>query len=133
MKPVLIVVASVLLLAGCSSAPVPIDVAGNLTLSSSAAFKLDGDLGCMASSGYDDIVTGGQVVVSDGGGKTLGLGALAAGIVKTTDALNWSCVFSFTVPKVPAGGAFYKVAVGHRGAIQFTETDLKSGVALTLG
>lgn len=133
MKPVLIVVASVLLLSGCSSSPAPIDVTGSLTLTSAAALKFDGSQECTASSGYDDIATGGQVVVSDDGGKTIGLGTLTAGTLTTIDDLNWSCVFSFSVPKIPAGGSFYKVAIGHRDGVQFTEANLRDSVALTLG
>jgi hypothetical protein len=88
------------------------------------------DGSCYGGSGYDDIDTGTQVVVSDSSGKTVAIGKLGKSVMK---AANLECVWKFVVNGVPTGQRFYKVEVGHRGEVQYTEKQLRRGIGLSLG
>jgi hypothetical protein len=84
---------------------------------------------CTGTAGYDDITQGAQVVISDAAGKTLGIGALGVGVAE-----GGTCLFPFTVKGVKLGSKFYGVSITHRGVVQYTYSQLKSGqAALTLG
>lgn len=86
--------------------------------------------GCTGSGGYDDIREGAQVVVRDGGGRTLALGSLGGG-----EMIAATCVFPFEIPGVPRS-RFYSVEVSHRGEVNFSREDLVANqwvVQLSLG
>jgi hypothetical protein len=96
---------------------------------------------CSSEDGFGDVATGAQVVLSDGAGKTIAIGGLESGVAKFKP-LNGStvygspmCVYSFEWDSVPTGEQFYYVHVGNvnRGVVQFSESDLQAGPALTLG
>lgn len=137
-------VVAMLLLAGCSSAPPSFTTHGTLTLTSTinldgyadniagSAATLANTTGetCSGAGGYDDLIPGAQVKVSDASGKTLALGQLDPG---KYDAQLGTCTFTFTVPGTPAEQAFYGVMVSHRGAPQFTYAQMKTGPSLTIG
>jgi hypothetical protein len=137
-------VVAMLLLAGCSSAPPPFTTHGTLTLTSTinsdgyadsisgSASTLANTTGetCSGNGGYDDLIPGAQVKVSDASGKTLALGRLDPG---KYDAQLGTCTFTFTVPGTPAKQAFYGVMVSHRTGPQFTYTQMKAGPSLTIG
>jgi hypothetical protein len=78
------------------------------------------DLGkpCHALSGYQDIVAGANVVISDGAGKTLTTTQLRAGVY---DA-NADCVFGFTaaVKKVDA----YQGKIGQRDPVPYSQKEI---------
>jgi hypothetical protein len=89
----------------------------------------EGDNNCSGAVGYQDIAGGTtQVIVTDGSGTTVAVGHLATGRV-----IADGCAFKFKVQGVPAGKSFYKVEVGHRGAIQYTEKQMRDGIGLSLG
>lgn len=84
---------------------------------------------CFGANGYADISAGAQVTVSDSSGKTVALGELSGGRVR-----SGACVFDVTVEDVPAGNRFYKVEVTHRGNVQYSEDEMRNGqVSLVLG
>jgi hypothetical protein len=78
--------------------------------------------------GYDDVVTGTQVVVRDDAGNTVAVGDLNG--AKATDV---GCDYIFHLSDVPAGKKFYEVEVGSRGGVQYTEEELREGVGVELG
>lgn len=90
--------------------------------------NVEGGTTCTALDGYDDISAGTQVVVSDASGDTVAVGQLDAG-----KATSEACAFAFKIDDVPAGSKFYKVEVGKRGGLQYTEKELRAGVAVSLG
>lgn len=105
-----------------------IDVDGTLTLTTTSL--LVDDDGCSGNSGYDDITTGAEVVISDDAGRTLQITSLNVG-VPDDPSLPTSCTFSFTAT-VPAGKGFYGVEVTHRGIVKEPESSM-ANVGLTLG
>lgn len=105
---------------------------GSLTLTDSSAVDpsivMTGGV-CQGGGGYDDLHQGTQVTVTDQTGAIVGVGQLAAGSAISSS----SCQFLFTVAAVPAGRKFYGVAVSHRGSVQYTESQVRSGVELSIG
>jgi hypothetical protein len=87
---------------------------------------------CAGKGGYSDIRGGTQVVVTDGAGKTIGVASLAAGRLYSFDNQSTMCVFDFQTT-VPAGHAFYGVAVGKRGTVQYSSEQVAQPLRLTLG
>ena len=93
---------------------------------------------CITSDGYDDIAEGGQVVVSDDGGKTVGVGQLSAGVLTApagADSINdATCVFQFRLD-VDSDSTFFGVQIGNdnRGVLQYKRSDLLTGIDLVLG
>jgi hypothetical protein len=90
----------------------------------------------LSSRGYPDLVTGAQVVVTDASGKTIAVGQLEGGSVKTDPATGEPfkvCAMRFNVTGVPRGQGFYGVEVAHRGRVQFDEVKASSEVTLTIG
>jgi len=102
---------------------------GSMTLSDSDhnGIRFSGT-SCEGSGGFSDIHTGAQVTVTDQSGKTVGISELQQG----SYAAGNNCAFPFQV-KVPSGLKFYGVAVTHRGTVQYSETQMRSGPALSLG
>jgi hypothetical protein len=78
----------------------------------------------------EDVQEGGEVVVSDASGKTLGIGQLSNPVHG-----GWGyCTLNWQVDNVPAGANFYGIEVGHRGVVKVTEQQLEGGaVNLTVG
>lgn len=114
-----------------STAPPTFTVTGGLdlkTTSVTADDLLTAGGSCAGKGGFDDISEGTQVVISDKSGTTLALGQLSNSSYDIAD-----CHFDITVDSVPAGKSFYKVEVSHRGGIQFTESQLREGITLSLG
>ncbi|QBJ98805.1 hypothetical protein ERC79_17940 [Rhodococcus sp. ABRD24] len=83
---------------------------------------------CAGAGGYDDIIPGTEVTVSDESGTILGKGELSS----STGGSGY-CDFEFTIHDVPRGKHFYDVEVSQRGALSFTEEEAESGLSLTLG
>ena len=113
----------------CSAGPdvdPPID--GSLTIASPGDVQVTGS-SCRGAGGYSDIQEGSQVTVEDAAGKLIAISTLRAG------SGLLACVFPFSVVKVP-NVAFYKVAVGRRGAVSYSADELRTSswhVDLTLG
>lgn len=127
--------------AGADAATTPTPTASDTTASAGpAAFNVSGQLdlvgrdnwlkvggNCFGVDGYDDIDSGAQVVIRDGDGTKVAIGALEDGYVQ-----NGDCIFLFFVTDVPEGGGVYSVEVAHRGEVAFSESE--AGVLhLTLG
>lgn len=111
------------------AAPRTMNVAGNITLTTTDVYYLTGTLGeeCYGTSQWRDMVKGAQVTVSDGAGTVLATGKLQQG--------RWydSCVFSFTVTEVPEHPVLQVEVAGH-GKVAFELDQVKNGgVKLTLG
>lgn len=117
-----------------SAAPASFTVNGRLRLELSG-FTWNPGQGCWGISGYDDLREGAQVVITDGLGATIAVGALDTGIVtlNPTDQKRASyCELPFTVQQVPAGRGFYGVEVAHRGRVQYPEADVRGLLELSL-
>jgi hypothetical protein len=89
---------------------------------------------CSGNGGYGDIAAGLQVVITDNSGATIGLGHLADDVAATQAANKTSrdlgiydqgdtCVYDFTLSGLP-DSPFYGIAVGRRGVVQFSGSDL---------
>jgi hypothetical protein len=105
-------------------------VHGSLVLHGDSASILRYPSGCAGQGGLNDLIPGGEVIVSDAGGRTLAIGLIIGG---TPGASTTACTMTFEVDKVPSGKKFYGLTVTHRGTVQFTEAGLKAGPQLTLG
>ena len=86
--------------------------------------------GCWGRGGYDDIAEGGQVVVSDATGATVGVGRLADA---RYDEFRGRCTFTIIIKGVRDGGQFYSIEVTHRGKVQYSRSDLEKTVTLSVG
>jgi hypothetical protein len=93
-------------------------ITGTMALVNSGFITRADGQGCEGTSGYDDIDQGTQVTVTDGGGKTLGVGAL--GIGRSESEI---CTFEFSIPNV-ADADFYKIEVSHRGELSYSKQEL---------
>ena len=106
---------------------------GSLSLSDSSSFgSLNPGDSCQGSDGYDDIVPGAQVVVTDQSGKTLQTGVLGAGSYDGS-----SCDFDLKISNLP-DASFYRLQIGRetRGTMQYSLSEMKRNhwqVSLTLG
>lgn len=102
----------------------PIDVVGTMTISDYSpstfypSIRNSGSW-CWGSSGYSDMDEGTKVVITNQDGKRLAETALEAGVGGA-----YSCVFEFKF-EVMEGETEYLVAVGKRGEISYTESELK--------
>lgn len=95
-----------------------LDWLGKIT-TSSGGVQLGGP--CSTSGVYADITAGNTVTVRDDTDKVVGTAALGSGTLGFSS--NPVCVFTFTVPDVPAA-KFITVEVGHRGSLTFSAADL---------
>lgn len=112
-----------------TSSPHTVTINGTLTLSDTTASMLvESNGNCLGGGGYADIAPGAGIVVTNESGKTIGVGSLPD---DGTSASPGTCLFAFTVSKVPAA-KFYGIQVAHRGVVQVTP-DQVADVALTLG
>lgn len=84
---------------------------------------------CGGNNGYDDLVAGAPVNITDAAGATVALGQLNAGRYDSTTHL---CTLQWTV-KVPTGKKFYGVAVGRRPALKLAEAQMHQPVELSIG
>lgn len=78
--------------------------------------------------GYSDISDGTEVDLTDAAGRIVSYGQLS----EVTSAIC-STVYNFSLPGVPSGLPFYGVTVSHRGTIHYIESQLRSGLSLSLG
>jgi hypothetical protein len=90
-------------------------------------FSSDGAGGCEGDSGYGDLNSITQVVVTDNKGKEADRTQLDSGRKDYGD-----CVFTFDFV-VPKGPRFFVVSVGDRGSSQYTYEELKVPGAILLG
>jgi hypothetical protein len=93
-------------------------ITGTMTLFNGGFITRADGQGCEGTSGYDDIDEGTQVTVTDGAGKTLGVGNLGIGRNE-----SGSCSFEFSIPNV-ADADFYKIEVSHRGELSYSKKEL---------
>lgn len=77
--------------------------------------------GCSPDTGYKDL-PGAEVTVADEAGRTLAVAHLDQG-TWVTDV----CSYAFTITGVPAGRKFYKLTIGRRGTLTYTEAQLSAG------
>lgn len=104
--------------------PTTFDVHGTLQLQDPETVRA----GCVGQGGYSDIRVNVQVVVTDGAGKTVGIGRAE----KFTNK-GLFCAYEFLVRDVPAGLDFYGIEVSKRGRVQYNEEQLRAGITLSLG
>lgn len=87
-------------------------------------------------TGYDDLIAGAPVVVTDAAGMTVAIGKLGAGVPDIRPELNQYlkvCTMRFTVTEVPAGRGFYGVQIASRDLVQYPEQRLAEPLTLTIG
>jgi hypothetical protein len=102
---------------------------GEFTLAEEAIS--DGVGGCEGSSGYNDIALGTSVTVYDAAGSVIATGFLG---LSEFDETAGSCTYDVSVDDVPADEDFYQVEISHRGKLQLSAEEAKSGgFAGTLG
>lgn len=83
--------------------------------------------------GWQDIAPGASVVITDQAGTTIATGVLQEGNGETTASGGTDCRLGFAITGVPDDRTFYGVTVSHRGTVQFSAQQAKSGeVALAL-
>ncbi len=128
--PLLVLAVAVLIVAGGIGGylllrPSRLTISGVLELRSASTATSAGR--CSGTGGYNDIVAGADVTVTDAAGTIVAIGALGAGAVT-----NMACAFPFSV-SAPAGKGFYGLAIGHRSKVQYSESALAKPVHLSLG
>ncbi|MEU9014279.1 hypothetical protein AB0D12_31820 [Streptomyces sp. NPDC048479] len=96
------------------------------TFSLTDEVRTDDAGGCYGGDGYDDIATGTSVTVYDAAGAVIATGGLGKS-KPGPGAYPSLCVFDVAVKGVPNGQDFYKVEVSHRGNLQMTAEEAKSG------
>lgn len=84
----------------------------------------DGALGCEGTGGYDDIGLGTSVTVYDAAGTVIAASEL---VLSDFDSAARSCSFDISVDNVPDGERFYQVEISHRGKVQLSAEEAKSG------
>jgi FHA domain len=89
-------------------------------------FTTDGAGGCEGNSGYGDLNSITQVVVTDDHAKEVARTELGQGRASARD-----CVFTFTF-KVKEGPKYYVVTVGRRGSSQYTFAQLQQPDSISL-
>ncbi|MFD6274809.1 hypothetical protein ACFWFI_04405 [Streptomyces sp. NPDC060209] len=95
---------------------------GEFTLTEAAIS--DGIGGCEGADGYDDIELGTSVTVYDAAGAVIATSFLA---LSEFDEAAGSCTYDVSVEDVPADEDFYQVEISHRGKIQLSAEEAKSG------
>ncbi|ACV78328.1 hypothetical protein [Nakamurella multipartita] len=85
-----------------------------------------------ATYGTDDgdVRDGAQITVRSDG-QVVALGRLREGEQRDNGPVSL-CRFPLVIDDVPAGHEFYEVEVAHRGAVTYSEADLRDGLRLTL-
>lgn len=96
---------------------------GTITLTSSSGVSHSGTK-CNGTGGYDDLTGGAPVTVKNENGSVIATGSLDEGVSDTTYP-TVSCHFSFTIPNLP-DAKFYSIEVTHRGALTYSQDQLKS-------
>lgn len=90
------------------------------------------DHGCATyGTTFGDIRAGTQITVKSDG-RTVALGRLREGDQHDNGSLSL-CQFPLVIDDVPGGHDYYQVEVAHRGAVTFTEADLRGGLRVTVG
>ena len=80
--------------------------------------------GCEGREGYDDIVGGAQVLVSDEAGTTIASSRLEPGeIVRAHDGII-TCEWSFEIADVPEA-KFYEIEVSRRGGLKYSKAEME--------
>lgn len=85
--------------------------------------------GCKGNSGYQDLNSIAQVVVTDDKGKEIARTELGTGSVESD-----TCVLKFTF-EITKGPKYFVVTVGHRGSSQYTYKEITTpdSINLTIG
>lgn len=78
---------------------------------------------CTGSGGFKDLREGGQVLVLNQDGTTVGTGTLSAG--KQDSSRRALCTWTFSVAGIP-DAAFYRVKVNHRDGPTYSMTDMET-------
>jgi hypothetical protein len=92
---------------------------------------IEGDAkSCSGTGGYEDIVDGAQVTITNESGTVIGTGNL-----ERSENIDAACRFYFTVPNLPIA-KFYGIEVSHRGQVRYSHEQLQGenwNVSLDLG
>lgn len=104
------------------------DVHGTVTLVGDTTASTEPGFACEGARGYDDLSPTTTVRITNGYGSLY-----APGTFTGSAHGNGLCTFFFTVPDVPRGAADYDVEISHRGSVTYAESEVESGVHLTLG
>lgn len=122
--------------AGTASTAVPapvVAVAGTVVLQQGQFVWSRSTNACQGQRGFADVAEGAQVVVTDAGGKVVGVGSLGPGVGQGGSTLGTSggavvaavCELRFTAA-VPGGVGPYGVEVGKRGVLRYTEDEIRA-------
>jgi hypothetical protein len=125
---------------GGTSEPTAHSLSGQITVKHMQTYppsgmRWGGD-SCRESGGYSDMREGAQVVVKDGSGSVIAVGALGPGEAPgAAGEKSPDCQFPFSVAGIPVE-EFYSIEVSHRGATTFSHDELEAQgwtVSLSLG
>lgn len=91
---------------------------------------------CIVKDGYSDVDGGAAVILMDGSGATVGKTQLSSPILAADEDAEklWDgwCELTFSA-EIPAGLDYYRVKVGDRDPLDFTEDEMVAGVGIDLG
>ena len=111
------------------SADAPFTVDGRFTVVSSPGEPVSGDAtGCTLPVSLADIGGNSEITLVEGG-----RGPLAVSTLTYERGDTSSCTFTFEFADVPTGLPYYVVELDGRGQLNYTETELRAGVDITLG
>lgn len=150
----LIVAVLILVIAGLGAslylnrAPAKMTVSGGITVTANPAFfqsqaAIDlitkpGSANCQADPSGADI-PGAQIVISDAGGKTVGVGTAGQPVWASSPTFEslgtssgGSCLIPFTVRGVAKGSTFYSIAITGHGSVKFTDAEMSQPLSLDL-
>lgn len=152
MKKIIAAVAATLLLAGCGPlslsqpepTPTPTPTPTPETFNAQVFITFDPGSGvepgyaqaCRvdSSSGYNDLMPGSRVIITDNAGTTVAISEVGSTIVADTyNGWATSCRAMIIFPEVPVDVPSYRLVVGQRPPYDTTRAELEEGLQLSIG
>jgi serine/threonine protein kinase len=108
----------------------PFTIAGKVRLASNLVKTsgLPAGYKCAGARDFGDIGPNAPIIVEDENGTLL-----AKGSIEGSSSSPDGCLLNFQVSDVPTGSRFYRVQVGQRHEMSYTEAEAKTGVEFLMG